>query len=149
MRFLINSLIWFLKLVRPQLDASPGRVYVGAQRDFPLNTPRPVDVNDESVLVVRTGEGQFCAVTNRCAHLPVPLEGGRVEDGTIVCPFHNSRFDLCTGDNLDWTPGVGGVRVPNWTRELIAMGQPPRGVQAYPVTVEGDSVYVDVYVREG
>lgn len=146
MNFLVNILIQFLKFIRPQVDADPGRVYVGKVAAFTPGVPREVTVNGASVLVTRIGD-DFCAVANRCAHLPVPLEGGRVEDGAIICPFHNSRFDLCTGANLDWTPGVGGVRVPAWSQRLINMGQPPQDIAAYPVTVAGSDVFVDVTVR--
>ena len=146
MQYLVNILISFLKLLRPQVDADPGRVYVGKVVAFTPGRVQEVTVGGASVLVARIGD-DFCAVENRCAHLPVPLEGGRVEDGTIVCPLHNSRFDLCTGANLDWTPGVAGVRVPRWSQQLINMGQEPRWITAYPVTVEGSDVYVDVTVR--
>jgi nitrite reductase/ring-hydroxylating ferredoxin subunit len=146
MKFFVNLLINLLKFLRPQVDADPGRVYVGKVVAFPPGQPKEVTVNGASVLVTRVGD-DFCAVENRCAHLPVPLEGGRVEDGCIICPLHNSRFDLCTGANLDWTPGVAGVRVPGWSQQLINMGQEPRNITAYRVTVEGSDVFVDVAVR--
>jgi len=142
--FVLRLLINFLKIVRPRVDADPGRVYVGKASELaPLV---PVEVNGASVLVARVDDG-FCAVENRCAHLPVPLEDGRIEDGTIVCPFHNSRYDLCTGENLDWTPGMAGVTLPRWSQRVIAMGRQPQGIQTFGVTVENDAVYVDVFVR--
>ncbi len=146
MHILVELLIRFLKLFRPQVIADPGRVYVGKVVAFTPGQVKEVTVNGASVLVARVDD-DFCAVENRCAHLPVPLEGGRVEDGTIVCPFHNSRYDLCTGANLDWTPGVVGVRVPRWSQQLINMGQPPRDITAYQVIVEGSDVFVDVAIR--
>ena len=113
---------------------------------FPQGQAKEVTVNGASVLVARVGES-FCAVENRCAHLPLPLEDGRVEFDTIVCPYHNSRYDLCTGANLDWTPGIVGIRMPAWSQQMMALGQPPRNITAYQVVVEGSDVFVDVAVR--
>jgi nitrite reductase/ring-hydroxylating ferredoxin subunit len=35
-----------------------------------------------------------------------------VADGQVVCPWHNSRFDLASGENLDWAPGFAGRDMP-------------------------------------
>ena len=60
---------------------------------------------------------------------------GKYEDGVVTCAWHNSRFDVCIGENLDWTPGIAGVRVPGWSRKLIALGKSPT-----PLTVIESSV---------
>jgi Rieske Fe-S protein len=36
-----------------------------------------------------------------CPHLGGPLEEARVEDGSVVCPWHGYRFDLRTGRSCD------------------------------------------------
>jgi len=36
-------------------------------------------------------------VDNRCTHLEMPLEEGRVIGGQIICPFHGACFNLRTG----------------------------------------------------
>ncbi len=61
-----------------------------------------------------------------------------------MCPWHNSRFDLASGDNLDWTPGFAGKDMPRWSRKLIALGRKPSSLTTYAVTVEGDDVYVEL-----
>jgi nitrite reductase/ring-hydroxylating ferredoxin subunit len=42
---------------------------------------------------------------NRCPHLGFSLTRGpgglKYEDGVVQCPWHNSRFNVCTGENLD------------------------------------------------
>lgn len=146
MNFFVRLLINFLKLLRPSVQADPGRVYIGPSSDFANGKLREVNVDGASVLVARTAD-RICAVENRCPHLGVPMDGGRVNDGVLTCPLHNSQFDMCTGENLDWVPGVAGVRVPRWSQQLIAMGQKPTDVRVYKVSEEGDSVYIDVYVE--
>jgi nitrite reductase/ring-hydroxylating ferredoxin subunit len=117
------------------------RILVGPSDRFPEGKAIEVDADGTSVLVARV-EGRLCAIRNRCAHLPVPLQRGKVEGRTIVCPFHNSRFDLCSGENLDWVPGILGVKVPAWSSRLLALGKKPRGVAAYEVEEEDGQVFV-------
>ncbi|MBA2441195.1 MAG: Rieske (2Fe-2S) protein [Rubrobacter sp.] len=52
------------------------------------------------VLLSRAG-GELCAIAATCNHFSGPLEKGEREGDTVVCPWHGSRFDLCTGEPLD------------------------------------------------
>ncbi len=76
------------------------------------------------VALVRTRDGDFHAVSDVCSHGAVSLSDGEVEDCTIECWLHGSRFDLRTGRPLS-LPAVQPIAV-------------------YPVTLDGDSVLVDV-----
>jgi nitrite reductase/ring-hydroxylating ferredoxin subunit len=55
-----------------------------------------VEVEDRKVLLSRVG-GAVCALENTCNHAGGPLDEGTVEDGTVVCPWHGSRFRLTDG----------------------------------------------------
>lgn len=48
------------------------------------------------VLVVHT-VGGLVAVADRCTHRGAPLHEGEFRDGCVVCPWHDSAFDLVTG----------------------------------------------------
>jgi len=61
------------------------------------DAPRRVEVEGVPVAVARV-EGEVCAIAATCSHLGGPLDEGRREGRTIVCPWHGSRFDLCTGE---------------------------------------------------
>ncbi|HEY0975430.1 MAG TPA: Rieske (2Fe-2S) protein [Solimonas sp.] len=100
-------------------------------------------VGDYKVLITRT-KGQICAIENRCPHLGLPLARGEIADGAVRCPWHGSRFDLCTGENLDWVNGVAGIPLPKFTHGLIALGKAPAPVRRFEVSVEDGIVYVDV-----
>jgi len=56
-------------------------------------------VKDRSVLLYRKG-GHLSCVENRCAHLGMPLEMGRLEDGVLTCPYHGFQYALETGECL-------------------------------------------------
>lgn len=58
--------------------------------------PQKGDADGVSVVLVRD-EGEICALSEVCPHLGGPLAEGKVEDGTIRCPWHGSRFDLRSG----------------------------------------------------
>lgn len=55
-----------------------------------------VDIGETSVCVARS-EGEFFAIYDECSHAEVPLSEGDVEDCTVECWLHGSRFDLATG----------------------------------------------------
>lgn len=59
------------------------------------------DLEGVDVLVARSEEtGHVCAIANTCTHLGGPLDEGTREGDTVICPWHGSRFDICTGDVL-------------------------------------------------
>jgi nitrite reductase/ring-hydroxylating ferredoxin subunit len=57
-----------------------------------------VELEGEAVLVARSEDGEVCAIAATCSHLGGPLDKGGREGDTVVCPWHGSRFDLCTGE---------------------------------------------------
>ncbi|MFN2540122.1 MAG: Rieske (2Fe-2S) protein [Mycobacteriales bacterium] len=52
------------------------------------------------------GERLF-AVTRRCRHLMADLAGGTIdEDGCLVCPWHQSKYDVTTGHMVRGPQGI-------------------------------------------
>jgi 3-phenylpropionate/trans-cinnamate dioxygenase ferredoxin subunit len=80
--------------------------------------------DEEAVALILTDDGEVHAVIDVCSHEEYPLSEGWVEDHTIECALHGSRFDLDTGEP-DSPPAV-------------------RPVQIFPVKVEGEDVLVDL-----
>lgn len=72
----------------------------------------------------------------------LPLKGGRVEDGTIVCPWHHSAFDLRTGDVRDWSPWPPAVG-----RMLRALSR-EKALPTFPTKVEDGSIWVGIEEAE-
>lgn len=61
---------------------------------------------DRPIAVV-ADDGKIAAVDNRCPHLGFPLHRGSVKDGILTCPWHNARFDLCSGCTFDlWADDI-------------------------------------------
>ena len=69
---------------------------VAAEADVVADKLIRVDAGGVPVVLVRRGE-QVIALADRCTHRGGPLHEGAVEDGTITCPLHGSRFCLDDG----------------------------------------------------
>lgn len=125
----------------------PDRVRVGSVADFADGELHVVSAAGTSVVVGLAGDS-LCAARNRCPHMGLSLARGpggmRYSEGKVTCPWHNSRFDLATGENLDWAPGFAGRDMPRWSRRMIALGRKPASLTTYDVVVEGDDVYVQL-----
>lgn len=62
--------------------------------------------------VGRTQDGDTFAVSRRCRHLRADLAEGHVDDeGCLVCPWHQSRYDVDTGRMVSGPQGFYG-KVP-------------------------------------
>ncbi|MCX6140025.1 MAG: Rieske (2Fe-2S) protein [Candidatus Kapabacteria bacterium] len=67
-----------------------------------------VEVDIEHDLALFRIDGVVRCVTNVCPHKRIALiYDGYISDGTVTCPMHGWRFDICTGAN---TVGGGGLR---------------------------------------
>ncbi len=75
-----------------------------AASELPEGARKVVKVADQKVLLIHH-EGKIHAVANSCPHLKLPMKSGKInENGELVCPFHRSAFNLCTGKASTWTP---------------------------------------------
>ena len=58
-----------------------------------------VDIDGEEILLVRDRR-QYYAISYHCSHQQLPLEGGRIENKRIICPYHGAEFSLLDGSAL-------------------------------------------------
>lgn len=119
------------------------RIFLTNLSDLPAKDRAVFNVAGMSVLVVKVGEG-FRAVANKCPHLGLPLAGGKVDGETITCPFHGSKFDLNSGENLDWVTNFAGMKIPEWSRRLLEMGKKPAPLRTFPVVVEDGKLFIEL-----
>jgi nitrite reductase/ring-hydroxylating ferredoxin subunit/uncharacterized membrane protein len=83
-------------------DYSPPEDFVPvlAEPELPESELRRVQANGMPVLLVRRGQ-RIYAIAETCAHLGGPLSEGKLEDATVRCPWHGSRFSLEDGRVLE------------------------------------------------
>jgi nitrite reductase/ring-hydroxylating ferredoxin subunit/uncharacterized membrane protein len=77
-------------------DLPDGFVPVMPVEDLPDERPVRVEVEGKKAMVVRHN-GRIYAIAETCAHLGGPLAEGRLDEGSIECPWHGSRYALADG----------------------------------------------------
>jgi nitrite reductase/ring-hydroxylating ferredoxin subunit/uncharacterized membrane protein len=75
-------------------------VDVASEDDVPEAGVTGVTAGGVDVVLARV-DGQVCAIAATCTHLGGPLARGERHDNAIVCPWHGSRFDLCSGQVIN------------------------------------------------
>jgi len=72
--------------------------FVAVMDESALEPNKLTRVNAAGIPVVLFKEGKAVyAMAATCSHLAGPLDEGRVENGVVYCPWHNSGFRLCDG----------------------------------------------------
>jgi nitrite reductase/ring-hydroxylating ferredoxin subunit len=65
--------------------------------------------------------GEYFAVTRRCRHMLADLANGTIDtDGCLVCPWHQSKYDVKTGRMVRGPRGVF-ARIPGLDTMFIAL----------------------------
>ncbi|MGH8874467.1 MAG: Rieske (2Fe-2S) protein [Acidimicrobiia bacterium] len=73
----------------------------------PVSELTPGTVKGAGRYAVGNAGGELFAVTRRCRHLYADLAGGRIdEDGCLVCPWHESKYDVRTGRMVRGPQGI-------------------------------------------
>ena len=123
--YLGGHLVYRRRAAVDHADRSPAPrefTAVATFADLPENKPHRVAVWDEvarseiGIALVRQGD-HVHAMGARCAHAGGPLDEGWVLNGTLVCPWHGSRFDLQTGQ-----PATGPSTCPQPRYEVRLQG---------------------------
>ena len=99
------------------------RVRVASLAEVPPGTGRQVQVSGRALAIYNL-EGIMHAIDGTCTHRGGPLGEGALVGNVVTCPLHGARFDVTTG---------------------AVLGPPaPQGVISHRVTVEGDSIFVEL-----
>ena len=72
-------------------------VKVANTKDIQPSQMKEVEVNGENICVVNV-DGKYYAIGSICTHEGGPLADGTLEGYEVECPWHNSKFDVRTGE---------------------------------------------------
>ncbi|MRH30295.1 Rieske 2Fe-2S domain-containing protein [Microbacterium sp. SYP-A9085] len=99
-----------------------------ALSELEQDTPLRVELDGVPICVVKDSAGEVHAIGDTCTHGNISLSEGFVEDDTVECWAHGSRFSLRTGQPLN-LPAYEPVPV-------------------YAVAIDGDDVLIDPTVTK-
>lgn len=92
-------------------------------------------VGDEKIILYNLADG-FFATQAHCSHVFAPLARGKIIEGRMVqCPFHRARFDIRTGEVVQWANFPPGIQVLN-----VVRGE--KSLKTYKVSVKDGEVRV-------
>lgn len=104
------------------------RERVAALADLRPGSALKVVVDGIPIALVRETEGSVHALGDRCSHGDISLSDGFVEDDTIECWAHGSKFDLASGEPRNF-PAFEPVPV-------------------FAVEIDGDDIYINTEIRK-
>ena len=91
------------------------------------------------------GEDRYFAVSRRCRHQLADLSEGTVDaEGCLVCPWHQSRYDVRTGEMVSGPRGFLGYHgpTPGYT-QLVAAARPVARLRVRRAPAPGDDVVLE------
>jgi len=74
---------------------------VCAVDEIAVNQPMRVVLDGKPIAVVKDSGGEVHAIGDTCTHGDISLSEGFVEDDTLECWAHGSKFSLATGEALN------------------------------------------------
>mmetsp|Transcript_5521 Transcript_5521/g.9725 ORF Transcript_5521/g.9725 Transcript_5521/m.9725 type:complete len:148 (-) Transcript_5521:137-580(-) len=98
-----------------------------------------VSIAGQKVLLKKL-DGQVYAVSNKCSHLGLPLEGkilkASYDDSCVTCAAHGTSFDIKTGEvKGDWCP-----KLPSFLANI----KKPAPLPTFPCRVVDGAIEVDI-----
>jgi 3-phenylpropionate/trans-cinnamate dioxygenase ferredoxin subunit len=68
--------------------------------EIELTSAVRVVIDDQPIALVKDSAGEIFAIGDTCTHGDISLSEGFVEDDTLECWAHGSKFELTTGKPL-------------------------------------------------
>ena len=99
------------------------------ENEFRVSDVPPGSVVLVGDVAVFNVNGGFCATQAACTHKQGPLNEGPLDGSTVTCPWHGSRFDVCTG--------------------AVLQGPAKDPLKTYRVTVDGEVGRVEAPLTQG
>ena len=113
------------------------RIAAGKTTDIPEGESSLIQAGEHAVLMFHLSDG-FFATQPKCTHVFAPLKSGKIlKDKCVQCPFHRARFDIRTGEVVDWANFPPGIQLLN-----VVRGE--KKLKTWPVEVEGDQLFIVV-----
>ncbi|MBT3184540.1 MAG: Rieske (2Fe-2S) protein [Nitrospina sp.] len=98
-----------------------------SEEDLPIGKSAIISAGEDEIALFNY-KGKYYAIANKCPHRGSPLGEGRIEEGIVICPNHEWRFQLADGANMQ---------------------NPELFIPTYPVKVKNDNIYIGLEGESG
>ncbi|MDD1758670.1 MAG: Rieske (2Fe-2S) protein [Methanotrichaceae archaeon] len=98
---------------------------------------KKIKVQSREILLAKV-KGKYYAVDSRCPHFGGDLSKGKLDGDIIICPKHQSEFDLKDGHVIRWTDW-SGIK-----SNLAKVFRSPKALKIYSVREDGDKIFVEI-----
>lgn len=106
---------------------------VGSVSDFAVGDMKMAKVGERRIAVIRTQSG-IHALDNACPHQGYGLVTGALADETVVCQWHNWKFDVRTGECTQGEENVACHRVSIEGDDIVVSVTEPTAEEIREVT---------------
>jgi nitrite reductase/ring-hydroxylating ferredoxin subunit len=69
-----------------------------------------VEINDDKSIILTKINGKYYAMDSVCSHEGGPLEDGELEGYSLICPWHQGKFDIRSAKASPETDWVTDLR---------------------------------------
>ena len=112
------------------------------EAELPIGEQRVIERDDFDLLLIRTNKAIY-ALNNACPHLNLPLnESEIIEPEVIVCRWHESHFDLRTGEVRVWCAALNPDGTPKGYEFLGNVSKNRRPLRPLPARISDGYVWV-------
>ena len=112
------------------------------EAELPVGKRRIVKRDDFDLLLIHTTRAVY-ALNNACPHLRLPLEDSEVvEPDVIVCRWHESRFDLKTGEVRAWCAALNPDGTPKGLEFVGDVSKNRTPLTPFPARIADGFVWV-------
>ncbi len=101
-----------------------GKIIAGKVSGIPPGKMIKISVDGKEIMIANI-DGDFCAMDDTCTHSGSSLSEGSLEGCIVTCGWHKAEFDCKTGKLFKFPAKINDL-------------------ESYNVTVESDSVFVEM-----
>jgi class 3 adenylate cyclase/nitrite reductase/ring-hydroxylating ferredoxin subunit len=113
-----------------------------SEADLPVGERKIVKRDDFDLLLIRTARAVY-ALNNACPHLHLPLKDSEViEPDVIVCRWHESRFDLRTGEVRAWCAALNPDGTPKGFEFVGDVSKNRTPLSPFPARIADSFIWV-------
>ena len=114
------------------------------EAELTVGTQKVIGFEELDLLVIRTADRLY-AINNACPHLKLPLNDSEVgDDGSIICRWHESCFDLETGEIREWCEALAADGSAVGQEHLGDVSKNQQLLSIFPVRVSDGSIWVSL-----